>query len=133
VLLDIGRKVFERQAIDLTMGMANVIWQGDANSACLQALQHCSSPPLVLNLTGPEALSVRWIATEFGRRFGVEPKFHGAEAATALLSNSSRAVRLFGYPQVTPGEMIEWIASWIGLGGVTLGKPTHFETRDGRF
>ena len=133
VLLDIGRRVFERQTVDLSMGMANVIWQGDANSACLQALQHCSSPPLVLNLTGPESLSVRWIATEFARRFGVEPRFQGEEASTALLSNSSRAIRMFGYPEVSPAEMIDWTAAWIGMGGATHGKPTHFETRDGRF
>jgi nucleoside-diphosphate-sugar epimerase len=133
VLLDIGLKVFERRAVDVTMGMANVIWQGDANSACLQSLVHCQTPPLILNLTGPEALSVRWVAQEFGRRFGVEPKFTGEEASTALLSNSSRAIHLFGYPTVSPAEMIEWTAAWIGAGHALLGKPTHFETRDGRF
>lgn len=133
VLLDIGRKVFERTPVDLTMGMANVIWQGDANSICLQSLRHCQTPPLILNLTGPEALSVRWIALEFGRRFGIEPQFQGEESATALLNNSSRATQLFGYPTVTPAQMIDWIAGWIGMGGGTLGKPTHFQTRDGRF
>jgi nucleoside-diphosphate-sugar epimerase len=133
VLLDIGLKVFERRAVDLTMGMANVIWQGDANSACLQSLALCQSPPLVINLTGPESLSVRWVALEFGRHFGVEPKFVGEEAPTALLSNSARATRLFGYPTVTPSEMIEWTATWIGAGHGLFGKPTHFETRDGRF
>ena len=81
VLLDIGLKVFERRTIDLTMGMANVIWQGDANSACLQSIALCQSPPLVLNLTGPETLSVRWIAQEFGRYFGVEPEFTGPRSA----------------------------------------------------
>ena len=133
VLLDIGRKVFERAPVDLTMGAANVIWQGDANSACLQALQYCVSPPLILNLTGPETLSVRWIAQEFGRRFNIEPKLHGEEASTALLSNSARAVALFGYPTVTPVEMIEGISAWVSHGGATLGKATHFQTRDGRF
>jgi nucleoside-diphosphate-sugar epimerase len=133
VLLDIGRKVYERSPVDLTMGAANVIWQGDANSACLQALQYCVAPPLILNLTGPETLSVRWIAHEFGTRFGIEPRFHGEEASTALLSNSARAIGLFGYPTVNPVQMIEWIADWINHGGVTLGKPTHFQTRDGRF
>lgn len=133
VLLDIGQKVFQGKPVDLSMGMANVIWQGDANSACLQAFQYCASPPLVVNLTGPEALSVRWIAHEFGRHFSIEPRFDGSEATTALLSNSSRAIRLFGYPTVAPSEMIEWIAGWIREGAPTLGKPTHFETRDGRF
>jgi nucleoside-diphosphate-sugar epimerase len=133
VLLDIGQKVFRGMPVDLSMGMVNVIWQGDANSACLQSFQYCQAPPVVVNITGPEALSVRWIANEFGRHFHVEPRFDGAESATALLSNSARATRMFGYPTVTPIEMIEWIAAWIVEGGATLGKPTHFEARDGRF
>lgn len=133
VLLDIGSKVFQRQPVDLSMGMANVIWQGDANSVCLQALRHCQTPPLILNLTGPETLSVRWIAREFGERFNIEPMFEGTESSSALLNNSAQCMRLFGYPTVTPLEMIDWIADWIGAGGATLGKPTHFETRDGRF
>jgi nucleoside-diphosphate-sugar epimerase len=133
VLVDIGRKVFEHVPVDLTMGMANVIWQGDANSVCLQSLHYCTSPPLILNLTGPETLSVRWVAHEFGKRFGIEPKFQGEESSTALLNNSARATGLFGYPTVSPAEMIEWTASWISHGGAMLGKPTHFQTRDGRF
>jgi nucleoside-diphosphate-sugar epimerase len=133
VLVDIGRKVYERAPVDLTMGMANVIWQGDANSACLQSLHYCTSPPLILNLTGPETLSVRWVANEFGKHFGAEPRFHGEESSTALLNNSARATALFGYPTVTPAEMIEWTAAWISHGGAMLGKPTHFQTRDGRF
>ena len=133
VLLDIGTKVFEREPVDLTMGNANVIWQGDANSVALRSFAHASSPPLVLNLTGPETISVRDVASRFGRHFGIEPTFTGTESASALLNNAARCHRLFGYPSVTPDEMIEWIARWIGMGGSTLGKPTHFETRDGKY
>lgn len=133
VLYDIGRKVFERQAVDLTMGNANVIWQGDANSVCLRSLLHASSPPLVLNLTGPETISVRWVAREFGRRFGVAPEFAGEERPTALLNNAAQCFRLFGYPTVSVDQVIEWIAQWIGAGGRSLNKPTHFEARDGKF
>lgn len=133
VLLDIGQKVFDRQPVNLAMGMANVIWQGDANSMCLRSFEHCSSPATVLNITGPETLSVRYVAEEFGRRFGVDPILEGAESGTALLNNSAKAIQLFGYPTVTPSQMIEWIATWIGMGGATHGKPTHFQTRDGRF
>jgi len=133
VLLDIGAKVFERQPVDVSMGMVNVIWQGDANSQTLRAFSLCQSPPAVINITGPETLSVRWIATEFGRLFGVEPRFTGAEGETALLSNGARANAVFGYPSVSPAQMLNWIAGWIGLGGATLGKPTHFETRHGRY
>ena len=133
VLLDIGRKVFERRPVDLAMGVANVIWQGDANSACLRSFEHCQSPPLILNLTGPETVSVRYLATRFGERFGIEPVLSGQEAATALLNNAAQAHRLFGYPTVTLDEMIETTANWIGMGGLTWDKPTHFEARDGKF
>jgi hypothetical protein len=133
VLADIGRAVYEQQPIDLRMGMVNVIWQGDANSMCLRSLAHCQSPPLVLNVAGPETLSVRYIAQEFGRRFGVEAQFSGEEAETALLSNAAKSHQMFGYPTVTPLEMIDWIARWICGGGASLNKPTHFQARDGKY
>jgi nucleoside-diphosphate-sugar epimerase len=133
VLLDIGQKIFERRPVDVTMGHVNVIWQGDANSVALRSFALCQSPPAVLNVTGPEIVPVRWIARRFGERFGVEPILMGTEAETALLSNAARCHRLFGYPSVTVEQMIEWVADWIGMGGATLAKPTHFETRDGRF
>jgi nucleoside-diphosphate-sugar epimerase len=133
VLVDIARQVFERRPIDVTMGHVNVIWQGDANSVCLRSFDLCQSPPAVLNLTGPETLSVREAALEFGRHFGVEPRFEGREAETALLNNAFRCHRLFGAPRVTAAQMIAWIAEWIQAGGASLNKPTHFDVRDGRF
>jgi nucleoside-diphosphate-sugar epimerase len=133
VLLDIGQRVFERRPIDVSMGHVNVIWQGDANSIALRSFALCQSPPAILNVTGPETIAVRWIARRFGERFGVEPVIEGKESETALLSNAARCHRLFGYPSVTVEQMIEWVAEWIGMGGATLSKPTHFETRDGRF
>jgi nucleoside-diphosphate-sugar epimerase len=133
VLYDIGIHVFQRQPVDLAMGNVNVIWQGDANSACLRAFRYAQSPPFVINLTGPETLSVRWAARRFGEHFGIEPRFEGSESSTALLNNAALAMRLFGYPTVSVDEMIEWIATWIGMGGRSLDKPTHFETRDGKF
>ena len=133
VLFDIGSKVFAREPVDVSMGNANVIWQGDANSVCLRSLLHASSPPLVLNLTGPETLSVRWVAREFGRHFGVTPEFTGEESPRALLNNAARCFQMFGYPTVSVAELIETTAQWIGAGGRALGKPTHFEVRDGKF
>jgi len=134
VLVDIGRAVFERRPIPLSMPFVNVIWQGDANSWCLRSFPYCQSPPFVLNITGPETLSVRDLAIEFGRHFGIEPiLLPDAEGSTALLSDASKARSLFGSPTVSPAEMIEWIAHWIREGGVMLNKPTHFQTRDGKF
>jgi nucleoside-diphosphate-sugar epimerase len=133
VLLDIGTRVYERKPIDLAMGAANVMWQGDANSVALRSFPHCTAPAAVLNLTGPETLSVRRIAETIGRHLGIRPEFTGAESTDALLNNAQKCHRLFGYPTVTPDEMMEWTARWIAAGGSTLNKPTHFEARDGKF
>jgi NAD dependent epimerase/dehydratase family len=134
VLVDIGRAVFEGRPIDLCMPGVNVIWQRDANSWCLRSFAHCQSPPLVLNITGPETLSVRELALEFGQHFGIEPIFiSSTNGSTALLSDVSKARGLFGNPTVQPREMVEWIANWIRHGGAVLNKPTHFQTRDGKF
>jgi nucleoside-diphosphate-sugar epimerase len=133
VLVDVARKVHEGRPVDVTMGSVNAIWQGDANSVALRAFALSSAPPAVLNVTGPETLSVRAVAERFGRLFGVEARIEGTEAPTALLSDAGQCHRLFGYPSVSVGEAIEWIAGWIRAGGGSLGKPTHFEARDGRF
>jgi hypothetical protein len=134
VLVDIGRAVFERRAISLAMPYVNVIWQRDANSWCLRSFAYCQSPRFVLNITGPETLSVRELAIEFGQHFGIEPIFRPEpEGSTSLLNNAARAGELFGRPTATPTEMIGWIADWIRHGGVMLNKPTHFQTRDGKF
>lgn len=133
VLLDIGTAVFEQREVDLGMPLVNVIWQGDANSMCLRSLAHCQSPPLILNLTGPETLSVRYIAEEFGRRFHIGPVFKGEGPSNALLNNAAKVHQMFGYPKVTPSDMIDWTAAWIQGSGTRLDKPTHFQTRDGKF
>ena len=132
VVRDIADRVHRRQAVDLAMGRVNLIWQRDANAVALQSLAHAESPPLVLNLTGPP-VSVRWLASEAGRRLGVDPVFSNAEADTALLSNPSECVRRFGAPSMTAAGMIDHVTHWVKQGGRSLGKPTHFETRDGAF
>ena len=133
VLADIGRKVYDRQPVDVTMGSVNVIWQGDANSVALRAWPLCSVPPAVLNLTGPETLAVRWIAQRFGELFGVAPHIEGMEADSALLNDACKCHRLLGPPEVGVAEVMEWTAAWIRAGGPSLNKPTHFESRDGKF
>jgi nucleoside-diphosphate-sugar epimerase len=133
VLLDIGLRVWERQPVPLAMGSVNVIWQGDANSLILRALALASAPPRVLNVTGPETLRVCWIAERFGELFDIKPRFQGQEVEAALLSDSSLCCRLLGLPSVTANQLIRWQAEWIRAGLPMLGKPTHFEVRDGVF
>jgi len=133
VLVDIAKKVFAGEPLDLSMGYLNAIWQGDANAMTLAAFDHVASPPRVINLTGHELLRVRDIAEEFGRLWGTTPIFEGTETPDALLSNSQVTQKLFSPPRVSIGQLIAWIADWTARGGETLGKPTHFEVRDGKF
>jgi len=133
VLLDVARKVFEGLPIDLRMGYINVIWQGDVNNIAVRSLELCSLPPEVINLTGPETVSVRWLAEKFGAIFGKKPVFKNSEMGNALLSNASKCFRIFGPPTVTLDQMMKWVAHWVLIGGRTFNKPTHFEIVDGRF
>jgi len=133
VLVDIGRKVRAGEPVDVTMAAVNVVWQGYANEVILRALPRASPAPFVLNLAGPETLSVRQLARAFGDAFGIEPQLTGTETAAALLSNSAKCMRLFGYPDVAPAELIEWTSEWLTAGLPLLNKPTGFQKRDGKF
>ncbi len=87
----------------------------------------------MLNVTGPETLSVRRVAEQFAGLFGKEAVLAGSEAAMALLNNAGQAQALFGYPTVALDQLIGWTADWVQQDGPTLDKPTHFESRDGNF
>jgi len=133
VLVDLTRKILSGDPIDLAMGCFNIIWQGDSNSMTLLAFDHVASPPFVINVTGPEMLGIREVSVTMGRLLGKAPKFCGAELETACLGNAAQAHVLFGQPRVSAEQLIEWVADWVRRGGENLGKPTHFEARDGRY
>jgi len=133
VLWDICGRVAVGDPVSLSAGYVNVIWQGDANSHILRSLCFCRVGGEILNVTGPEAVAVRFLATRFGEILGKEPIFTGTESDTALLGDSTKCQDRFGYPAVSLERMIQWTAAWYQRNGSSLGKPTHFETRDGRF
>jgi nucleoside-diphosphate-sugar epimerase len=133
VPVDVAQKVRAGLPVDLSMGCFNCIWQGDANEMVLRCLALAKSPPAVLNLTGPDKVSVRELALEFGRQFGRAPCFAGEESPTALLSSSRRACELLGPPPTSLEMMVQWIAHWLAHDGPTWNKPTGFERRDGQF
>lgn len=133
VLLDIALRVYAGQPVDLTTGYLNCIWQGDANDMILRSFPIATAPARALNLTGTEILSVRRLATQFASHFGREVKFNGTEAPTALLSHTGSMQQLLGAPATPLDDVIRWIAHWVKVGGRILGKPTHFEVRDGKY
>ena len=133
VMLEIAKSVLADKPIDLTTGNVNVIWQGDANEIAIRSLLHCETPANILNVTGPETLSVKWLAEQFGLLLNKNPIFVNDIQPNALLSNASKAHKLFGYPRVTVRQMIEMTVSWLEAGGKTINKPTHFQERKGQF
>jgi nucleoside-diphosphate-sugar epimerase len=133
VLRDIAESVYAGVPVNLNMGHLNSIWQADASAMSLLSLLHAKSPPFVINVAGPELLSVRVLATDFAAHFNNQVVFEGSESEDAILSNSQKAIRHFGYPLVGVTQMVERIAEWVQRGGEQLGKPTHFEVRSGKF
>jgi nucleoside-diphosphate-sugar epimerase len=134
VVIDVARRILAGGPIDVTMGYVNVIWQGDSNAATLSAFGLATSPPIVLNVAGPQVARVRDLATRLAQLLDVTPpEFVGAEAQTALLSDTSKARALLGPPDVPLERLLQWSAAWLRSGGTLLDKPTGFERRDGRF
>ena len=132
VLHDIARRVLAGEPVDVGMGQANVIWQGDANDWALRCLAHCRAPTWALNVSGPR-IRVRDVALALGHRMGRTPRFTGTEAATAWVINCTQAYERFGPPSVPLETLLDWTAHWVQEGGASLDKPTHFEARDGYY
>lgn len=133
ILLELAKSISEERPINLSMGHANIIWQGDANEMALRCLTQTSNPPSIVNVTGPETMSIRFAANELAKRMGKEAIFTGTESETALLNNASKSHQLFGYPSVSLLQMIDWMAEWVQADGPTWNKPTHFQERKGKF
>jgi nucleoside-diphosphate-sugar epimerase len=133
VLVDLATRIANGQPIDLTMGSFNVIWQGDANAYALASLADCDSPPFVVNVTGPEILSVRTVSEQLAERLNQPVEFIGEESPTALLNDGKFSYGRFGMPTVSVQQMVDRVADWMKSGGASLGKPTGFEVRDGKF
>jgi dTDP-4-dehydrorhamnose reductase len=132
VLSDLASRIWQGEPVDVTMGYLNCIWQGDANEMILRCLGLARTPPLALNLTGP-ILSVRELALRLGELLGKPTRITGTESEEALVSNTGRMQELLGPPPTPLEAMLRWTAHQVARGGRSLGRPTHFEVRDGRY
>lgn len=133
VLYDIASALLQGLPVPVNTPAFNCIWQGTANEMAIRALLHAGSPAVKMNITGPETIRVRDAAEQLGRLLGCTPAFIGEENETMLLSNASKAAAAFGPPAISADTLLQWQAEWLLQGGRTLGKPTHFEQRKGRF
>jgi hypothetical protein len=133
VLHDIASKILQGKPIDVSLGHVNFIWQGDAAAQALRCLAHCDTPTSPINVSGHEILAARDLAAKLGARLKRDPVIVGTEQPTAWLTDTSQAVKLFGYPVVDTGRLIAWTADWVARAMPSLGKPTKYEVRDGRY
>jgi len=133
IIVDITQKILNDEPIDLTMGAVNLIWQRDANDYIIRAIGLAKSPPFILNVTGPDTVSIHQLAEQIGKKLDREPKFVSQEAKTALLSNASFCLSAFGYPQTTLEQMVSLIVKWVVSGKKVLCKPTKYDIRNGKF
>ena len=133
VLVDLATQVFHEQQVDVSMGTVNVIWQGDANAMAICSLAHAATPAFKINVAGPEILSVRELCQRFADAMGKQANVVGEESNDAFLNDGSQGRKLYGEPRVTVDEMIPWIVDWIAQERPLLGKPTHFESRSGKY
>jgi nucleoside-diphosphate-sugar epimerase len=133
ILVDLATRIKNGQPINLTMGSFNVIWQGDANAHALASLADCDSPPFAINVTGSEILSVRTVSEQLAERLNRPVEFVGKEAPTALLNNASFSHDRYGLPEVSISQLLDNVSDWLNRAGETLGKPTGFEVRNGKF
>ena len=133
VVFDVASKVLRGEPVDVTMGHVNVIWQGDANAQVLRCLAHCTTPTTPINVTGPETISIRWLAQQLAARLGTKRRSSARRRATALLSDTSTLPRCSATRSCRSARMLDWVADWVKAGGTSFGKPTKFEVRDGEF
>ncbi len=133
IIHDLARRIYDDVPIDLAMGHVNQIWQGDANGYLARMFPFCSSPAAILNLTGPDILSVRSVSEMLCSRLERKPRFTGRESDTALLGDARRLFERLGKPEVQIERIADWVAHWIYTGGRSLDKPTGYESRTGQF
>lgn len=133
VIFDVANKILKGEPISLSTPCLNFIWQGSANEYAIRGLLHATSPATIMNITGPETISIKKMAIKLGSYLGKKPIFENEYGFDAYLNDASKAMETFGYPKFSAETLIRWQAEWLLDGGRTLDKPTHFEERKGSY
>ena len=134
VLHDICRPIYEGKEVSNSVGFFNCIWQGDANAIALLSLELADNPRKILNVTGPETAATEETAKTMGLLLGKEVKFAQEQAGDInYLNDASHLQQLFGQPRILLDDLIRLQVQWIRSGGISIGKPTHFEVNNGKF
>jgi len=133
VLCDIAKKIWDDEPVVTDCEYFNISWQGDVNNYTLLSLGECTSPANILNITGPEILSVKEVAEEMAEIMGKKAIVEYTGKDRSYLNNAGKSFQLFGKPSVNAKQLIRMQAEWIMQGGRELNIPTHFEVGDGKF
>lgn len=133
VLVDIARKVLNRQPVDITVNAFNIIWQADANALSLLCLELAESPAFIANITGREKLSTEGITAYYSNFYNLEQLLTGTDSKKALLSDAGRLLDILGYQPKSADQLMDWVARWSSSNEALLCKPTGFERLDGVF
>jgi nucleoside-diphosphate-sugar epimerase len=125
VIVDMVRYILENKEISLAIPYVNLVSQRDAIGRAVRALEICSNPPSVLNVSGP-VYAVRDIASRLGEMLGKQPLLVGEEPKECLIVNDDFCVRRFGRYQDTLEDMMRAAVNWVKSKGDYWGKPTKF-------
>ncbi len=125
VLVDLAKNILEGKEISVSVPYVNLVSQRDANDRAIRALEICSNPPSILNVSGPVA-TVRDIAGRLGEMLGRKPLLVGEEPVLSHVINDDFCVRRFGHYHDTLEDMMTAAVNWVKNDGGYWGKPTQF-------
>jgi nucleoside-diphosphate-sugar epimerase len=125
VVVDLAKYIMEGKEISLSVPYVNLLSQRDANDRAIRALEICSNPPSLLNVSGP-VVAVREIAERLGAMLGRKPLLVGEEQELCQVINDDFCVRRFGNYRDSLEDIMTAAVHWIKNNGEYWGKPTKF-------
>jgi nucleoside-diphosphate-sugar epimerase len=125
VVVDLAKYILEGKEISVSVPYVNLVSQRDANERAIRALEMCSNPPSILNVSGP-AVPVRDIAEKLGKMLGKEPRLVGEEPELSQVINDDFCVKRFGNYHDSLEDIMTAAANWVMNNGEYWGKPTKF-------